>query len=111
MNDLWKSTAVLHMDQPPSSPNLNVLDWSIWSQIQNKMLEKHDSVVAMKVDVMRATEEHRSQMDMDAIRKEFVRRLFACLEARGGHVEHNGRTFMDYRAQEAMAAAGLTGAV
>ena len=77
MSDLWKNTAVLHMDQPPSSPDLNVLDWSIWSQIQDRMAEKHDSVLAVKVNVMRATEELRAQMDIDGIRREFVRRLFA----------------------------------
>ena len=110
MNDLWKNTAVLHMDQPPSSPDLNVLDWSIWSQIQDKVAEKHGSVLAVKVSVMRATEELRAQMDMDGIRREFVRRLFACIAVRDGHFEHYGRTFMADRAEKAMAEAGLTDA-
>ena len=76
-------TYSIWINQPPSSPNLNVLDWSIWSQIQDRMAEKHDSVLAVKV--MRATEELRAQMDMDGIRREFVRRLFGCIAVRGGH--------------------------
>ena len=45
---MWKNTADLLMDQPLSS-----------SQIQNRMAEKHDSVVAVNVDVTRAAEELR----------------------------------------------------
>ena len=66
------------------SPDLNVLDWSTWSQIQDRMAEKDDSVLAVKVNVMRATEELRAQMDMDGIRRVFVRRLFVCIAVRGG---------------------------
>ena len=44
---------------------------------------------------------------MEGIRKEFVRRLFACLEAKGGHFEHCARTLLAHRAEKAMAEAGL----
>ena len=68
------------------------------------MTEKHDSALAVNVDVMRATKEFR-----DGIRREFVRRMFACI-VQGGHFEHYGRTLMADRAEKVMAAAGSTDA-
>ena len=45
---------------------------------------------------------------MDVIRKEFVRRLLACLEAQSSHSENFGRTFVAHRSEKAMAEAGLS---
>ena len=45
---------------------------------------------------------------MDVIRKEFVRRLLACLEARSSHSENFGRTFVAHRSEKAMAEAELS---
>ncbi len=106
MEELWADTQVLFMDQPPSSPDLNVLDWSIWSQIQGLMPERFASVLDVKIAVLQATEEVRATLDMHAIRFEFVRRLVACVASNGNHFEHLGR---DYAREETTRLLGNAG--
>jgi transposase len=72
---------------PPYSPDLNPLDYSIWSILEAKACAKsHASVDALKVS-LRAAWEAISVETLRIVCDDFPRRLVACVKAKGGHFE------------------------
>ena len=74
---------------PPSSPDLNPLDYSIWGVLQNKVNAKpHSSIEALKKTLVK---------EWDALSPEYLRatidayprRLRAVIEKRGGRMEQD----------------------
>lgn len=73
---------------PPYSPDLNPLDYSVWSVLEAKVSAKrHNNPEQLKRSLMAAWEE----IDEDYLRatvEDFPRRLNACIEAKGGYFEN-----------------------
>jgi hypothetical protein len=71
---------------PPSSPDLNPLDFSIWAYIQSKACNcQHPNLESLKV----AVEEHWNNMVEDYIMKvcsKFRPRIKAVIEAEGSYI-------------------------
>jgi transposase len=72
---------------PPNSPDLNVMDYSIWSILESKACAKpHQSIEALKKSLKKAW----GEIPMEMIRKamdDFPKRLVKCIKAEGGHSE------------------------
>ncbi|CAF1209889.1 unnamed protein product [Didymodactylos carnosus] len=72
---------------PPSSPDLNPLDYSIWSILEEKACAKpHPTVESLKRALIKAWDE----ISVETLKKvvdDFPKRLKACVEADGGHFE------------------------
>jgi hypothetical protein len=72
---------------PPNSPDLNPLDFSIWSYIQTRACnKKHSTIEALKKSIRREW----AQMPEAYIRKvcsRFRPRIEAVIAAEGGHIE------------------------
>ena len=72
---------------PPYSPDLNPLDYSIWSILEQKACrQQHNSIQSLKRALVRAWDE----ISLETINKivdDFPKRLRKCIEANGGHFE------------------------
>ena len=72
---------------PSASPDLNPLDYAIWSKLEAKVCCKpHTSVDALKRSLLREWD----ALSMDTVRKsieEWRPRLEACIRAKGGYFE------------------------
>ncbi|WKX93102.1 hypothetical protein Q1695_010826 [Nippostrongylus brasiliensis] len=72
---------------PPNSPDLNPMDYSIWSMLKSKACATSDaSIDSLKEALKKASEE----IDEDVLRAAidtFLKRLRACIRAKGGHFE------------------------
>lgn len=72
---------------PPSSPDLNPLDYSIWAYVEKGACQKpHSSVPALKTAITKFW----NSMDAEYIKKTcgaFRRRLEGVIKANGGHIE------------------------
>jgi len=69
---------------PPNSPDLNPVDYKIWSLVQERVYQQHRRTVnallqSGKLSTMRV---------IDAAIRQWRERLLACVEAKGGHFEH-----------------------
>uniref|UniRef100_A0A914EBS3 Transposase n=1 Tax=Acrobeloides nanus TaxID=290746 RepID=A0A914EBS3_9BILA len=72
---------------PPSSPDLNPLDYTVWSILEEKAYAKpHPTVESLKRALMKAWDEI-SVETLKKIMDDFPKRLKACVEADGGHFE------------------------
>ena len=72
---------------PPSSPDLNPMDYSIWSILQAKACAStHTSVNALKASLCKAWDEIPQETIRAAI-EGFRRRLQKVIAAGGGHIE------------------------
>lgn len=75
-------------DWPPNSPDLNAMDYSIWSILEEKACSKpHKSIESLKKSLTKAWKE----IPMDVIRKAidaFPKRLKMCIDANGGHFKN-----------------------
>ena len=66
---------------PPNSPNLNVLDYSIWSILEAEACSKpHQSIEALKKSLVAAWNKI-SQKVIDRAVDDFPKRLQKCIEA------------------------------
>jgi len=79
---------IIDKDQwPPSSPDLNPLDYSIWSILEREACATpHKSVESLISALQRAAD----NLDQEVINRaidDFPRRLRACIDARGGYFE------------------------
>jgi inhibitor of nuclear factor kappa-B kinase subunit alpha len=74
---------------PPYSPDLNPMDYSIWSILESKACAKpHQSIGALKRSLKKAWDE----LTLDTVAKvvdNFPKRLKLCIDAEGGHFEQN----------------------
>ena len=72
---------------PPNSPNLNPLDYHVWTRVEtNACATSHSNVPMLKASVNR----HWAKMsaaDLVCACKGFRRRLEACIAAEGGVFE------------------------
>jgi hypothetical protein len=72
---------------PPNSPDLNPLDYSVWSILEAKACAKpHPTVASLKKSLKKAWNEI-SVETLSKIVDNFPKRLKACVEAKGGHFE------------------------
>ena len=72
---------------PAASPDLNPLDYSIWSILEAQVnAEAHDSVDSLKQAIMEAFENLNQDMINRAV-DDWMRRLDAVIAAEGGHFE------------------------
>ena len=62
---------------PPNSPDLNVMDYSIWSILEAEACSKPHQSIDISQDVI------------DRAVDDFPKRLKKCIEADGGHFENN----------------------
>lgn len=73
---------------PSNSPDLNPLDFSVWSILEKKACStRHDSLDSSKRALEKAWNEI-SASDLAAITDNFVKRLDACIAVKGNHFEH-----------------------
>jgi hypothetical protein len=74
-------------DWPSNSPELNVMDYSIWGILEAKACAKpHASIEALKRDLIKAWDEIPLETIAKAV-DDFPKRLKKCIEANGGHFE------------------------
>lgn len=72
---------------PPYSPDLNPLDYSVWSILESKACEKpHSNVASLKRALEKAWDEISVEM-LAKIVDNFPKRLKKCVDANGGHFE------------------------
>ena len=67
---------------PPNSPDLNSVDYSVWSILQEKVYKTHIT------DLKHRIRTEWAKLDHAAAVRQWRRRLSACVKAGGGHVEH-----------------------
>ena len=73
---------------PPNSPDLNPVDYKVWSVMQEKVYRrKINSVDELNDRIISAWEEF-DQRIIDTAIKQWRPRLRACVSANGGHFEH-----------------------
>uniref|UniRef100_A0A914DGT9 Transposase n=1 Tax=Acrobeloides nanus TaxID=290746 RepID=A0A914DGT9_9BILA len=74
---------------PPNSPDLNVMDYSVWSILEAEACSKpHQSIDTLKKSLTKAWN-NISQDVIDRAVDDFPKRLKKCIEADGGHFENN----------------------
>lgn len=72
---------------PANSPDLNPMDYSIWSILESKVCtRRYSSLEALKRDLTKAWDEI-DDATLTAIADNFPKRLKACIAAGGGHFE------------------------
>uniref|UniRef100_A0A914DJ56 Uncharacterized protein n=1 Tax=Acrobeloides nanus TaxID=290746 RepID=A0A914DJ56_9BILA len=72
---------------PAASPDLNPLDYSIWSILEAQVnAEAHDLVDSLKQAIMEAFKNLNQDMINRAV-DDWMRRLDAVIAAEGGHFE------------------------
>ena len=72
---------------PPNSPDLNPLDYSIWSILEAKACAKpYKAIESLKRALIKAWNEITLEQ-LASIIDNFPKRLKACVEAKGGHFE------------------------
>lgn len=72
---------------PSNSPDLNPLDYSVWSILEKKVCAtRHTSIDHLKRDLEKAWAEITTDQ-LAAICDNFIKRLDACIKSRGGHFE------------------------
>ena len=74
---------------PPNSPDLNPVDYKIWSVMQEKVYRYriHD-VNELRNQILEAWDEMDQHVIDEAV-KQWRVRLRACVNAKGGHFEHS----------------------
>lgn len=74
---------------PSNSPDLNPIDYSIWSILSSKVSSiRHKSVESLKTALQKAWDEIPVEQ-LAAIVDQFPKRLKACISNGGGHIEQN----------------------
>ena len=73
---------------PPNSPDLNVLDYSLWSILEAEACSKpHQSIEALKKSLVKVWNNIPQEV-IDRAVDDFPKRLKKCVEAGGGHFEN-----------------------
>ena len=71
---------------PPNSPDLNPLDYKIWSVMQEKVYQSRiEDVDELRERIKAAWEDQRI---IDTAVRQWRSRLHACVKAKGDHFEH-----------------------
>jgi len=73
---------------PPNSPDLNPVDYNVWSVMQEKVYKKR----IKDIDELRAriltTWDEMDQRIIDTAIRQWHTRLRTCIKVKGGHFEH-----------------------
>uniref|UniRef100_A0A914ECB3 Uncharacterized protein n=1 Tax=Acrobeloides nanus TaxID=290746 RepID=A0A914ECB3_9BILA len=73
---------------PPNSPDLNVMDYSIWNILEAEAYSKpHQSIDALKKSLVKAWNKIPQEV-IDRAVDDFPKRLQKCIDAGGGHFEN-----------------------
>jgi len=73
---------------PPNSPDLNPVDYKVWSVMQEKVYKKRiEDIDELHARILTAWDE-MDQHNIDAAIKQWRTRLRTCIKAKGGHYEH-----------------------
>ena len=73
---------------PPKSPDLNPVDYKVWSVLPEQVYKvKVDDVDELRQRIQTVWDE-LDQRIIDMAIKQWCTRLRACVEAKGGHFEH-----------------------
>ena len=73
---------------PPNSPDLNPVNYKVWSVMQEKVYKKRiKDIVELRARILTAWDE-MDQCIIDAAIRQWCTRLRACIKAKGGHFEH-----------------------
>ena len=73
---------------PPNSPDLNVMDYSIWGILEAEACSKpHQSIDALKKSLVKAWNKIPQEV-IDRAVDDFPKRLQKCIDAGGGHFEN-----------------------
>lgn len=73
---------------PPNSPDLNPVDYKVWSVMQEKVYKNRMNSIDELRDRIVAAWEELDQRIIDAAVKQWRARLRACVSAKGGHFEY-----------------------
>jgi len=74
-------------DKPPESPDLNPLDYGLWSIFEEKAFSKpHRNIESLKVDLVKAVASIPIEV-VRAVINEWPDRLKKCVKAKGLHFE------------------------
>ncbi|CAD5212155.1 unnamed protein product [Bursaphelenchus okinawaensis] len=72
---------------PPYSPDLNPMDYSIWSILEARVCcRRHQTLESLKQALIEEWDK-LSPQDLRSIAENFVKRLRLCVAAKGGHFE------------------------
>jgi hypothetical protein len=74
-------------DWPPSSPDLTVLDYSIWSILEARACSTPHWSLESLIAALRREWDALSQEEINKAVAQFPTRLKACIDAEGGHFE------------------------
>jgi len=73
---------------PPNSPDLNPIDYKIWSLVQERVYQQPISNINELRECIAAVWEAVDQHVIDADIRQWREHLLACVKAKGGHFEH-----------------------
>ena len=73
---------------PPKSPDLNPLDYKMWSVMQEKVYKHHVKDISELRERIVATRDELDQHIIDTAVGQWHTSLHACVKALGGHFEH-----------------------
>jgi len=73
---------------PPSSPDLNPVDYKVWSVLQKRVYKVKVNDVDELHQRIQTVRDELDQCIIDKAIKQWRTRLRACIEAKGGHFEH-----------------------
>jgi hypothetical protein len=81
--------AILDKDVwPANSPDLNAMDYSIWSILEQKIsATRYATVEQLKAALQKAWDEISVETCASVV-DNFMKRLNACIQQKGGHFEH-----------------------
>jgi len=72
---------------PPNSPDLNPVDYKVWSVMQEKVYKRIKDIDELRACILTAWDE-MDQRIIDAAIRQCRTRLRTCIKAKGGHFEH-----------------------
>ena len=74
--------------KPPNSPDLNVLDFSVWGDFESKVWKHKPTDVESLKEAIKAEWAVYPQENIDNAIDSFKKRMKDIVEADGGHIEH-----------------------
>jgi len=73
---------------PPNSPDLNPVDYKVWSVMQEKVYKRRiKDIDELRACILTAWDEMDRRI-IDAAIRQWCTRLRECIKAKGGHFEH-----------------------
>jgi len=76
---------------PQNSPNLNLIDYKMWSVMQKKVYKKRiKDTDELRARILTAWDKMEQRIIDKAVRR-WLTRLRACIKAKGGHFKHTLR--------------------